>query len=174
MSFDENDTHIHLIYTMATASRTFTRALRTAGPSFRPTTARSARYAVPTQAFRSQQQRRGYATSSEDGPDKYDGNPKGMLFGAGALLAVAAGYGLYVINPELFGQEKKPKGPFVPKFEDYQKVYDAVSKKLQDEDDYDDGSYGPVLVRLAWHASGTYVYRSRTLLELQLLTWKQI
>lgn len=25
-----------------------------------------------------------------------------------------------------------------------------------DNDDYDDGSYGPVLVRLAWHASGTF------------------
>jgi len=37
--------------------------------------------------------------------------------------------------------------------------YEAVRKDIEDilEDlDYDDGSYGPVFVRLAWHASGTY------------------
>ena len=43
----------------------------------------------------------------------------------------------------------------VPHAEDYQRVYNAIAKRLQDYDDYDDGSYGPVLLRLGWHASGT-------------------
>jgi len=38
---------------------------------------------------------------------------------------------------------------------DYNAVRQDI-KALLDNYDYDDGSYGPVLVRLAWHASGTY------------------
>lgn len=38
----------------------------------------------------------------------------------------------------------------------YQKVYNAIAQKLVDEDDYDYGSYAPLLVRLAWHNSGSY------------------
>lgn len=42
-------------------------------------------------------------------------------------------------------------------FDDYQKVYNSIAKRLQEVDDEpDEGSYGPVLVRLAWHASGTW------------------
>ena len=74
------------------------------------------------------------------------------MFGAGALLAGAAVYGLYTQKPELFGQKSKV---FVPRFQDYQKVYDLIAKRFEEHDDYDDGSYGPVVLRLAWHASGT-------------------
>ena len=43
-----------------------------------------------------------------------------------------------------------------PTQKDYQAVYNAIAALLEEKDDYDDGSYGPVIVRLAWHCSGTY------------------
>lgn len=54
------------------------------------------------------------------------------------------------------GSAKETKGIFTPTKDDYQKVYNEVAKALEEKDDYDDGSYGPVIVRLAWHCSGTY------------------
>lgn len=139
---------------MASTSRTFARAMRTAAPTFRTTSTRSSRFVAPTQsAFRSQWQR-GYASGKEEGPDKFEGNPNGLAIGAGALFLGAGLYGLYTYKPEFFGQEAK-KSLFVPRFEDYQKVYDTIVKRLEEKDDYDDGSYAPVLLRLAWHCSGT-------------------
>lgn len=41
--------------------------------------------------------------------------------------------------------------------EDYQKVYNAIAEKIREEDEYDNYiGYGPVLVRLSWHVSGTF------------------
>jgi cytochrome c peroxidase len=136
---------------MASASRSFTRALRTSStPLSKPSI--GARFFAPQATFRPAF-RRGYASGSKEGASS--GSPKSLLFG-GALLALGgAGYALNTRNPELFGAEKKPSGPFVPKFEDYQKVYDEIAKALAEHDEYEDGSYGPVLLRLAWHASGT-------------------
>lgn len=38
---------------------------------------------------------------------------------------------------------------------DYNAVKAEIAERL-DDDNWDDGSWGPVLIRLAWHASGTY------------------
>lgn len=44
---------------------------------------------------------------------------------------------------------------------DYAQVRKDIAAIL-DQPDYDDGSAGPVLVRLAWHASGTFDLASGT------------
>ncbi|KAB2575097.1 peroxidase [Lasiodiplodia theobromae] len=135
---------------MASAARSvFARnaLLRSAPASVRSSAARSSRFAVPAQTFR-HQSRRGY--SSEAG--KSSGPNPAVWVGA---LAVLGGAGYYAYS-SIQGVQAESKGPFTPKFEDYQKVYNVIAKALEENDNYDDGSYGPVLLRLAWHASGTY------------------
>ncbi|KAF2718613.1 class II peroxidase [Polychaeton citri CBS 116435] len=128
---------------MATAGRTFTRALRAGAPA-KP----AARFALPRQAF--QQARRGYSSEAPK-PAPAGGNNTLIYGGVAALLLGGGAY--YALNGDKKVAEAKV---FTPTAADYQTVYAAISKKLIDEDDYDDGSYGPVLLRLGWHASGTY------------------
>eukprot|EP00298_Acanthocystis_sp_HF-20_P004093 c14430_g1_i2.p1 GENE.c14430_g1_i2~~c14430_g1_i2.p1 ORF type:complete len:337 (+),score=158.49 c14430_g1_i2:53-1063(+) len=44
---------------------------------------------------------------------------------------------------------------------DYEKVRNDIADVLEDLN-HDDGSFGPIFVRLAWHASGTYDKNSKT------------
>ncbi|CAF4500975.1 unnamed protein product, partial [Rotaria sp. Silwood2] len=44
---------------------------------------------------------------------------------------------------------------------DYNQVRKSISALL-DDNNYDDGSYGPLFVRLGWHASGTYSHIDST------------
>jgi cytochrome c peroxidase len=43
---------------------------------------------------------------------------------------------------------------------DYDAVAQSIADLLESNPDYDDGSYGPLFVRLAWHAAGTYSVRA--------------
>ncbi|ORY66445.1 mitochondrial putative cytochrome c peroxidase [Pseudomassariella vexata] len=117
-------------------------ALRTSGRSTFATASRP--------AFR-QGGRRFY---SSEPPKSVGTSP--LLYIAGAAVAGAGGFYFYT--------QRSSAGPtvFTPTKEDYQRVYNDIAARLEEEDDYDDGSYGPVLVRLAWHASGTYDKETKT------------
>ncbi|KAI1431077.1 heme peroxidase [Xylaria sp. CBS 124048] len=125
-----------------TVSRQFARAALRAS-------ARSAFSTSSRQAFR-QGGRRFY---SSEQPKKASSLP--LITVAAGAAAVGAVYYLYTAN----GASIKD---FRPTKQDYQKVYNEIASRLEEKDDYDDGSYGPVLVRLAWHASGTYDKETRT------------
>ncbi|KAI8822211.1 mitochondrial putative cytochrome c peroxidase [Fimicolochytrium jonesii] len=93
-------------------------------------------------------------------PSNSGGSSKGLLYGLALAAAGAGGYYYYQstggditagANPERKNIKKNILSPA-----DYQKVYEDVANILDSNPDYDDGSYGPVLIRLAWHASGTY------------------
>ncbi|KAI9893626.1 MAG: heme peroxidase [Vezdaea aestivalis] len=140
---------------MATAARALARtSYRSSGPLL-SSSARPVR-------FNPQPLRRGYAS----GPSSKSSN---ALLYTLAGTAVSAGGLYYYLTQTTSGSHVFStvwsSGPntknttlkdFKPKPEDYQKVYDAIAKRLEEHDDWDDGSYGPVLLRLAWHCSGTY------------------
>ncbi|KAL2841278.1 heme peroxidase [Aspergillus pseudoustus] len=129
---------------MASAARSASRAFLRSS-SIRPAV-RSSRFALPSQGFRAAS-RRGYASEASSGKSS-----NAFLWAGLATVAGGAGAYFYLQGGDAGVSSKN----FVPTKEDYQKVYDAIADRLANETDYDDGSYGPVLVRLAWHASGTY------------------
>ncbi|KAJ2725782.1 heme peroxidase [Coemansia sp. Benny D115] len=104
---------------------------------------------------------RAFTTRQTKGQSKQYQMPPTMKSGAspGALAALAAGAlaGWYFYNTKSDSATDSSDWKKV----DYVKVYKEIADLLEDED-YDDGSYGPVFVRLAWHASGTYDKKTKT------------
>lgn len=132
--------HASNVQMAAHVSRQFARsALRSS--------ARGAFVAAPRQAFR-YQGRRFY--SSE--PPKSGNSTWIWLSG---LAAAGAGGAWYYTQQGGVSAGSTPK-VVNPTKDDYQAVYNEIAARLVEHDDYEDGSYGPVLLRLAWHASGTY------------------
>ncbi|KAI8810031.1 heme peroxidase [Cladochytrium replicatum] len=90
---------------------------------------------------------RRFASESGSGEAKSGSNT--WLWASALGLAAAGGY-YFFSTQDTANVKASVKKPL-----DYNAVYKRIAAVL-DASDYDDGSYGPVLVRLAWHASGTF------------------
>eukprot|EP00884_Botryococcus_braunii_P006619 jgi/Botrbrau1/15959/Bobra.0340s0007.1 len=73
----------------------------------------------------------------------------------------AVGGGLWYANANGYFGSSQPAVAGATLVGDYNAVKKAIADRL-DADNYDDGSYGPVLVRLAWHCAGTYDAKTNT------------
>ncbi|KAJ1912685.1 heme peroxidase [Tieghemiomyces parasiticus] len=125
----------------------------------------AARSATHAPVARSTLARRAYSTPSAQ-PAKSNKHWVGALIGGGIGLGLA----YYVYSPTPVGgsvgpiattdikgegQQHSDHAPW--KKVDYNQVYKDIAEVLEENaEDYDDGSFGPVILRLAWHSSGTF------------------
>lgn len=92
-----------------------------------------------------------------------------------AILVAAAAGGAYYLSDDIKSflagggaagssstLSSKADANKIPTKEDYQKVYNRIAELFEKDPEYDAGSYAPVVVRLAWHTSGTYDKDSNT------------
>ncbi|KAJ3218603.1 heme peroxidase [Dinochytrium kinnereticum] len=122
-----------------------------------PRMLRTSSAALAASSRTTQLTRRAFSTGTEDSTSSTT-----SVF---ALVGIAAAAGgAYFFQDEIkqaLGGAAAPAPKRVLDAAYYQDVYNAIAAVLENSD-YDDGSFGPVLVRLAWHAAGTYDVKTGT------------
>ncbi|PLW11350.1 hypothetical protein PCANC_27440 [Puccinia coronata f. sp. avenae] len=86
---------------------------------------------------------------------------KAPLIAGLALGGVGLAYYFYALNSDLDVQNRYATPKSANTRLDFQAVYNDIARILEDSN-YDNGSWAPVLVCLAWHALGTYNKHSKT------------
>ena len=142
---------------MAAAARTLTRLTARTAPiksNLRLTATHDARLSFQRQTLQPSF-RRSYASNKQRESFGLWTSLGGLTIGLAISYYFWPDLGTRYEESKKKGSSGETKAASTPKKEDYQQVYNEIAKLLEEKDDYDDGSYGPVIVRLAWHCSGT-------------------
>lgn len=109
--------------------------------------------------------RRAFSSQQQQGPKAGARSSSSRFFySTGFVVAAVGGISIFDQTTTDAKQPKIGTQPevFVATKADYQQVYNEIARLLEEQDEYDDGSYGPILFRLAWHSSGSYDRHSNT------------